>query len=103
MLVVLGIQLSRAKMSRERLKPMLLASSMRLVVSPLLILVPIAVFGMTGLTRQVALVEAAMPTAVLGGVLATEFGSDYEFVTGTILISTLFSILTLSLLLSWVM
>jgi hypothetical protein len=90
-------------MIRGRIKPVLLASSMRLVVSPLIVLVPVAVLGVTGLTRQVVLVEAAMPTAVIGGVLATEFGSDSEFVTGTILISTLLSIITLSVLLSWVM
>jgi predicted permease len=103
MLVVLGLQLSRAKMIRGRIKPILLASSMRLVVAPLLVLIPVVVLGMTGLTRQVALVEAAMPTAVIAGVLATEFGSDSEFVTGTILVSTLLSIITLSVLLSWVM
>lgn len=103
MLVVLGVQLSRASMIRGRLKPILLASSMRLVVAPLIMLIPVVALGMTGLTRQVALVEAAMPTAVIGGVLATEFGSDSEFVTGTILLSTLLSILTLSVLLSWVM
>jgi predicted permease len=44
-----------------------------------------------------------MPTAVLAGVLATEFGADIEHVTTTILISTLASIATLSVILSLVM
>jgi predicted permease len=40
---------------------------------------------------------------VTGGVLATEFGSDAEFTTAAILVSTLVSIITLSVLLSLVM
>jgi len=56
--------------------------------------------GITGLTRQVILTESAMPTAVISGVLAAEFGADTEFVTATILVSTLLSIVTLSVLLA---
>jgi predicted permease len=44
-----------------------------------------------------------MPTAVMGGVLATEFGSDAEFATAVILVSTLASVVTLSILLTLVM
>ena len=44
--------------------------------------------GLSGLTRQVAIIQAAMPTAVISGVLASEFGGDVDFVTGAILVST---------------
>jgi predicted permease len=102
MLVVLGVQLSRASI-RGRIPPILLASGVRLVVSPL-IAVPVSLaFGMAGLTRDVAIVQSAMPTAVISGVLATEFGADSEFVTAVILTSTLFSMATLSVLLWTVM
>ena len=65
----------------------------------------VMLLNMNGVTRQVSLVQSAMPTAVIGGVLATEFGGreDAEFVTSVILLSTALSMLTLSILLSLVM
>ncbi|NLF77647.1 MAG: AEC family transporter [Chloroflexi bacterium] len=99
MLTVLGIQLSRTSL-RGRIGPVLLASGLRLIVAPLLA-VPLALaLGLSGLTRDVAIVQSAMPVAVVSGVLATEFGSDADFVTATILVSTLLSIVTLGILLA---
>ena len=46
--------------------------------------------------------QSAMPTAVTTSVRATEFGADAEFVSATILVSTLASVITLSVLLSLV-
>jgi malate permease and related proteins len=103
MLVVLGIQLSRASIQRNHFGPILMASGMRLIVAPLIALLLVLLFGMSGVTRDVALVQSAMPTAVISGVLATEFGSDAEFVTSTILTSTLLSMATLSVLLSFLL
>ncbi len=105
MLGVLGIQLSRTSLQhvRDKLRPVLIASGLRLVVAPAIALGFVVALGMSGLTRDVSLVQSAMPTAVIGGVLAAEFGSDTEFVTATILISTLASMATLSLLLSWLL
>jgi malate permease and related proteins len=99
MLVVLGVQLSRATI-RGRIRPILMASGVRLIVSPLIALGLAILLGITGLTRQVILTESAMPTAVISGVLAAEFGADSEFVTATILVSTLMSIVSLSVLLA---
>lgn len=102
MLTVLGIQLSRASINGH-FKPILMASSMRLIVSPLIAFGLVALLGLSGLTRQVAIVQASMPTAVISGVLATEFGGDVEFVTAVILVSTVASMVTLSIILSLLM
>jgi predicted permease len=102
MLLILGLQLSRTSV-KGRMGPILLATVTRLAIAPLIAFGLVALLGLTGLTRQVAIVQASMPTAVMGGVLATEFGSDAEFTTAVILISTLASIVTLSILLSLVM
>ncbi|MBN1202401.1 MAG: AEC family transporter [Anaerolineae bacterium] len=99
MLVVLGIQLSRASF-KSQVKPVLLASGMRLVIGPLIAVGLTALLGVEGVTRQVAITLSGMPTAVISGVLATEFGGDAEFVTTGILTSTLLSIVTLSVVLS---
>jgi predicted permease len=102
MLTVLGVQLSRASI-RGRFQPILMASALRLLLGPLIAVGLAALFGLSGLTRQVAIVQSAMPTAVVTGVLAVEFGADAELVTATILVSTLASIVTLTVLLSWLM
>jgi predicted permease len=81
----------------------LLASGIRLLAAPLIALALALALGVSGLTRQVSIVQSAMPTAVFSGVLATEFGNDSDFVTAVILVSTLLSILTLSVLLSLLM
>lgn len=105
MLTVLGLQLSRASLRLDELRPALVAVGLRLAVAPVIAVALVMLLNMNGVTRQVSLVQSAMPTAVIGGVLATEFGGreDAEFVTSVILLSTALSMLTLSILLSLVM
>jgi hypothetical protein len=74
-----------------------------LLVAPVIAVGMALVFGLSGVARNVFIVEVSTPTAVLSGVLALEFGSDAEHVTATILISMLASIITLSVLLSLLM
>jgi predicted permease len=102
MLIILGLQLSRISV-KGRIGPILLATFTRLGVAPLIAFPLVGLLGLSGLARQVSIIEASMPTAVISGVLATEFGGDAEFTTAVILVSTLFSMLTLSLLLALVM
>jgi hypothetical protein len=99
MLLILGLQLSRTSV-KGQIGPILLATVTRLAVAPLIAFPLVALLGLSGLARQVSIVEASMPTAVMGGVLATEFGGDAEFTTAVILVSTLASIVSLSILLS---
>jgi predicted permease len=99
MLVILGLQLSRTSV-KGRVWPILLATGTRLVIAPLIAIPLTALLGLSGLAQQVAVIEASMPTAVTAGVLATEFGSDAQFTTAVILVSTLASVVTLSILLT---
>jgi predicted permease len=102
MLILLGLQLSRTQV-RGRLGPMVLAVFTRLIIGPLVAVALAALLGLGGLTRQVCVLQAAMPSAVSGAVLATLFGGDAEFVAATVLLSTLASMATLSVLLSTLM
>ncbi len=97
-LLVLGLQLSRTSF-KGRVWPISLATVTRLLGGPLTAFPLVALFGISGVTRQVCLIQASMPCGVMSGVLATEFGSDAEFATSTVLTSTLGSIITLSFLL----
>jgi hypothetical protein len=97
MLVVLGLQL-RSTSLRGQIGPVVVAAGGRLILSPLIAVLVTAALGLDGLMRQVTITQLAMPTAVLAGVLAAQFGGEAQFVTASILFSTLASILMLSML-----
>ncbi len=99
MLVVLGLQLRRAEL-KGHIAPILAASGLRLLVAPVIGLLLALLLGISGLTRNVAVIQSAMPTAVISSILAMEFGADTEFVAGAILVSTILSMLTLSVALT---
>jgi predicted permease len=102
MLVVLGLQLARVSI-RGRWKPIALATAARLVVAPLVAFPLAALLGLSGITGQVMIVQASLPTAVISSILAAEFGADAEFTAAVVFVSTLASIATLTVLLWLVM
>lgn len=102
LLLVLGMQLSGARLG-PALPTVGLASALRLGGGFLVALGLAELLGLEGLTRQVALLQSSMPTAVMTTVLALEFRLRTEVVTGTVLVSTLASLFTISLLLAWLL
>ena len=98
-IVLLGVQLARISI-RGNLRPVMgaitLATITRLLVSPFIILALLTLLGISGLTRSVMLVQLSTPTAVYATLLATEFGSDAQFTTSVIFITTVASLFTLS-------
>jgi predicted permease len=104
MLVVLGLQLGHTSITslKGHAGPMLMAAGTRLLIAPVMAAGLVALVGLAGVSRQVAIIEASMPTAVMAGVLATEFDSEPQFVTTVVMVSTLASLVTLSVLLTLV-
>lgn len=100
LLVLLGMQLQTTSGSKSIL-PMGIAVTIRLLVSPILALVLIPFFSLSGVARQGLILESAMPAAILSTLLATEFDVEPKFVTAVVFISTLLSPLTLTLFLSY--
>ena len=98
MLVILGIELAGATLGNDR--PIVgIATVAKLIVAPLLAF-PLAMFmGLPSLARNVCVVEASMPAAVLASIIAVEFDVRPKLVTGIVFVSTLFSIVTLTVLL----
>ena len=94
MLLLLGIQISQVSLQGQW-RLMFGASMMRLLGGAAIGLLLAFWLGLEGVNSQVAIVEAAMPTAVTAGVLAIEFNSDARLVSGIIMLSTLLSLLTL--------
>ncbi len=100
MLILLGMQLVNIHLDGHVI-PLILTSSMRLLIAPLLAYGLTIAFGMTGPSYQAVVLEAAMPAAVMTTILATEFDAEPTFVTTAVLITTLLSPLTLTPLLAF--
>ena len=97
MIVILGIQMAEVRAwPRGHLGLIAVASGLQLVAAPALGLLLAGPLGLTGVTRQAALLEAAMPAAVITTILAVEYDLDAAFVTGVVVFSTLLSPLTLT-------
>ncbi|NOZ06027.1 MAG: AEC family transporter [Chloroflexi bacterium] len=102
MLLVLGMQLGRASVASQW-KPVAAATALRLVGAMALVIILVRLLGFQGLSAKVSTVQASMPTAVMTTILATEFDVQPTFVTGTVFVSTLASMITLTFLLQWLM
>lgn len=98
MLVLLGMQFVHIRLDGH-LPALALAGVLRLVVAPLLALGVSRLLSLEGAAYQAAVLESAMPTAVLTTVLATEFDTQPSFVTTAVFVTTLLSPLTLTPLL----
>ena len=95
MILLMGVQLSHIQWGGVS-RPMILATGMRLVVSPLLALVIGGLLGLQGPARQATILEAATPTAVIAIVLGTEFDLEPIFLTSVVLITTILSPFTIT-------
>jgi malate permease and related proteins len=103
MLVVLGLQLAALPIDRKHWRLIGLATFLRLGLAPLLALVLASLLGLSGLARQVGVLEVAVPTAVTASIIASRYDSEPHQVAGSVLVSSLVSLVTVTALLSWMM
>lgn len=98
MLILLGIQLRKAPLTQL---PWVIwrSTAVRLVAAPLIAWLLCYLFAVEGIERNVLILQAAMPTAVMVAVLTTEYDTEPELVATVILVSTLLSMITLSIVL----
>ncbi len=99
MILVLGAQLERTRRI-ERLPLVSLATTLKLVVAPLLALVLAGVFGLEGVSRQAGLSQSGTPTAVTTTILAMEYDAAPAFVTSVVTFCTVLSPVTLTVLIA---
>lgn len=100
MLVLLGMQLARVKI-QQNWGFFGLSTALRLLIGPLLAVVLVAALGLEGLTRKIVILQTSTPSAVLPLLYTIRFGTRPDLVSGTIMLSTLCSALTLTALLYW--
>jgi len=99
MLIALGVQFANAGIPRISFD-MLMAAGVRLVSGPLLAFALVGFFDLPALERNVGILQASMPAAVLVSIIAMESDTLPEFTTATVLFSNLASVVTLSLVLA---
>jgi predicted permease len=104
MLVILGLQIAQARTwPRNRVSLIGAAAFLQLIASPLIALILARTFGLSGVTRQAAVLQSAMPAAVVATILAVEYDLDAPLVTGTVVVTTLLSPLTLTPLIAYLL
>jgi predicted permease len=100
MILILGMQLERAKLPK-RFGPLAIAIATSLLVTPLVALALCRWLGLDGAARQAAVTLSAMPVAVSTTILALEFDVEPDFVTGAVFVSTILSPFTLAPLIAY--
>ena len=101
MLVVLGLQLRHAG-GTEYLTDTAAVNLGRLVLSPGSAWLACILLGLEGISRSALIVAAAMPTAVVATIVATETKANPHFVTRVVVTTTIASMASLSVLISLV-
>ncbi len=99
MLFTLGVQLRnipKITISTD----VILASLVRLIAGGLLAIVIGRFFPLSELTLNTGIIQASMPVAVLTSIIALEYDVEPNFVTTSVLFSTLLSVITLTILLA---
>ena len=95
-LLTLGAQVAQLKLTTG-LRTVYFSMILRLLVSPLVALGLIFLFGMSGVTAQALLIASSMPTAVNSAVIAQEYKNYPEMAAQIVLFSTVASAFTVSL------
>ena len=99
-MIILGMQLAKIKIKGIPLSKVSLALSLRLFVSPLIAVVIIFILPIDALLKSIMILMAAMPSAANTAMYSLQFGTEPELVSASTLLSTLFSLITLPILLT---
>ena len=102
LLTVLGMQLAFLPLERHHWRLIGLISLLRLVTAPLLAWLLTMPLGLLGLVRNVGILQSAMPSAVTPSIIASRYDAEPNLVAGSILVSSLISLVTITLLLTWI-
>ena len=102
MLVVLGLQLGRGLGDLGELADSAAGLVLRLLLGPLVAVGAALALGLEGETQAAVIVLGGMPTAVIATIVATEFEVRPQFVTRSVVTTTLASVATLTVLLTLV-
>ena len=99
MLLNLGLQLRKLRVTD--LSPALVAVAIRMGGGVAFALLFVVVFGVSGLERQILLLNSVMPAAVINAVFAQRYATDPSLVASAIVVGALASALAIPAVLLW--
>jgi predicted permease len=100
MILVLGMQLERARMP-ARPAVVAMAAALSLLVAPAVAFASVKLLDLSGPALHAGIIQASMPTAVVTTVLALEFDLEPDFVTSVVVATTIVSPFTLTFLIAY--
>jgi auxin efflux carrier (AEC) len=100
-MILLGLSLEFEGL-RENYKVATGISILQLVVFPTIVAVCVYLMGFQNMSLKVPVVEAAMPCAILALALSIDHDLDYKLTSDCIIISTILSLITIPILLSFI-
>ena len=74
----------------------------KLLLIPIGVMLLLLLFGVTGIMKQVIVMQSAMSCAVIVATLAKQYDSDHEYAARCIFVSTILCVLTIPLLV-WIL
>ena len=99
MLLNLGMQLRTLRVTD--LSHACVAVAIRMGGGVAFALLFVGVFGVSGLERQILLLNSVMPAAVINAVFAQRYGTDASLVASAIVVGTLASLISIPAILFW--
>ncbi len=99
-MVVLGMQLAQIKIKNLNLSNLIFVMGMRLFLAPFIAFGLTQLLGVEPLLQKILIIMSALPTASTAALLAIQYDSDSDLVSGSVLITTIVSMITISALIS---
>ncbi|NKQ41947.1 MAG: AEC family transporter [Sulfurovum sp.] len=96
-LVVIGLHL-KLKLDKDKLSPMFIGLSIKLIIAPLLLFFGYLVLDIDGLSAEVSILETAMGPMMSSAMLAIGVGLERRFVASTLGYGIVLSFITLPLI-----
>ncbi|GIP43969.1 transporter [Paenibacillus sp. J45TS6] len=93
-LLTLGAQIVKYPLRLGRIT-VYVSMFIRLLIAPVIGIALVYLLGLEGMTAQALIIASGMPTGVNASILAEEYRNEPDFAAQTVLISTLFSVVTL--------
>jgi predicted permease len=101
-LITLGAQLATTNLN-IKIPRIYVSAFLRLIASPAIAFVLVALAGIEGIAAQVIIICSAAPSSVNALLLAMEYDNEPEFLSQTVFFSTLLSAITVSVVIQLVM
>jgi len=98
-LIILGIRLSSVKI--HHYKTAITAALSRFALGFLISILYVIILGITGITRNIIILQSTMPAALFSIILSEKYKRDQHIVASTVFISTVLAIITIPLILKF--